>query len=179
MFPHRSRVFVDESKSRGYYLAAAAAAMGNVASIESRLRRLRAGRRSSIHFNDEGNRRDALLREFVLLDVHIRIYVMRGARDTVARPALLRALVDDLVKSRASHLTLERDASVEQADRRIIFDQLRIRNATRELEYQHRERREQPMLWLADAAAWCFQAAGGWPDKISPIVEDVVEIRAP
>lgn len=179
MFPYRARVFVDESKSRGYYLAAAATAVGDVAPIEAELRRLRAGGRSAIHFNDEGNRRDALIREFINMDVQIRIYVMRGARDTVARPILLRALVDDLVESQASRLTLERDESVEQADRRIIFDQLSVRNARRELAYEHRQRREQPMLWLADAAAWCFQAGGRWPDKIQPIIGEVVKIEAP
>ncbi len=179
MSPHRSRVFVDESKSRGYYVAAVSAAGEDVARIEASLRRLRAGGRSSIHFNDEGNRRDALLREFVQMDVIIFLYVMRGARDTVARPALLRRLVDDLVDSQAMRLTLERDASVEQADRRVIFDQLTVRGARRALKYEHRDRREQPMLWLADAAAWCYQAGGRWTEKIRPIVKNVIEITPP
>jgi hypothetical protein len=120
VFSPGARVFVDESKSRGYYVAAVAAAAGSVARLEARLRKLRAGGRSAIHFNDEGNRRDLLLREFCEMNVKVRVYVMRGARDTVARPLLLRELVDDLVDARALDVVIERDASVEQSDRRVI-----------------------------------------------------------
>lgn len=178
-FPPRSRVFVDESKSRGYYVAAAAVARKDAAGIEQRLRRLRTAGRSSIHFNAEGNRRDLLLREFCAMEVSVRVYVMRGARDTVARPMLLRALVDDLVESAAVDVVLERDASVERTDRRIIYERLDQRGARGVLTYEHRDRRDQPLLWIADAAAWCHQAGGAWPSKIARIIDDVVVIEAP
>lgn len=160
-------------------MAAAATAAGDVAGIERTLRGLRAGGRSAIHFNDESRRRDQLLRAFCELDVRVTVYVMRRTRDTIARPALLRTLVDDLIASGASDVVLERDASVELADRRIIRDRLDQLGALGRLTYGHRNRNDQPLLWIADAVAWCQQKGGAWPSKVTPIVSDVIIVEAP
>ncbi|GLI27133.1 hypothetical protein ARHIZOSPH14_13750 [Agromyces rhizosphaerae] len=178
-FSAGDRVFVDESKSGGYYIAAAATASTDVASIERRLRGLRAGGRSAIHFNDESKRRDQLIRALCELEVRVHVYVMRRARDTVARPALLRALVADLIDGGAADLTLERDASLEAADRRVIRGELDRLGALTRLKYGHRGRTEQPMLWIADAVAWCEQKGGVWPQKVAPIVARRVVIDPP
>jgi len=172
-------VFVDESKERGYYIAAAASARGDVAKIEQRLRKLRHSGRSSIHFNGEQNRRDMLLRECCQMDVRVTLYLMRGAKDIVARPALLRALVEDLVDARASSLVLERDESVEHADRRTIRDQLQRQQALGTIAYSHEQRSQRPLLWIADAVAWCHQAGGQWPTKAAPMVDKVIELERP
>lgn len=177
-FQPGERVFVDESKARGYYIAAAATARGDVPAIEKTLRGLRHGGRSSIHFNMEGNRRDLLLREFCKLDVRVTIYVMKGTKDRIARPLLLQELVTDLVAGRAADVVLERDASVEEADRRIIRARLDQLGALNALTYGHRDRGEQSLLWIADAAAWCHQAGSPWTGKVASIVERVVTIPA-
>lgn len=145
-FRSGDRVFVDESKSNGYYIAAAATAAGDLASIEKKLRALRAGGRSTIHFNAEGNRRDLLLRAFCELDVRVTVYVMRGARDRVARPALLTELVNDMVHDGAATLMLERDDSLEQEDRRIIREALARRGDIRALTYGHADAASHPLL---------------------------------
>lgn len=172
-------VFVDESKAKGYYIAAAATARGDVADLEARLRKLRTGSRSDIHFTKETHRRELLLREFCTMDVRVTVYLMRGAKDVHARPALLRALVGDLVDSQARSLVIERDESVQQSDRRTIRDELDRRQAIGRLNYAHEDRRSRPLLWIADAAAWCQQAGGHWPSKIAPIVQDIIELKRP
>ncbi len=177
-FQPGERLFVDESKARGYYIVAAATARGDVPTIEKTLRSLRHGGRSSIHFNMEGNRRDLLLREFCKLDVRVTIYVMKGVKDRVARPLLLQELVTDLVAGRAADVVLERDASVEDVDRRIIRGKLDQLGALNTLKYSHRNRGEQPLLWIADAAAWYHQAGSPWTGKIASIVERVVPVPA-
>jgi len=178
-FERGDHVFVDESKQRGYYIAAAATARGEVAPIEGRLRKLRTGSRSTIHFTKETKRRDLLLREFCTMDVRVTLYVMRGAKDVQARPALLRALVADLIAGQAGSLTIENDQSVQQSDRRIIRDELDRQRALGAFTYTHADRPVHPLLWIADAAAWCHQAGGDWPGKIAPIVQGVVEIDRP
>lgn len=172
-------MFVDESKASGYVVAAVAVAPDAVAPTERALRALRAGGRSAIHFNEEGNRRQQLLKQFVQLDVRAVVYLMKGAKDRVARPAILRGLVDDLVTAGAAELIIERDASVEVVDRRVIRDRLVQVNALGAVLYGHRGRKEQPMLWIADAVAWCHQAGAGWPNRIADIVQATVEVPAP
>lgn len=179
IFNPGARVYVDESKSGAYYIAAAAAAPGDVAPLEREIRALRHGGRSSIHFNSEGNRRDLLLRRFSEMDVRVSLYMMRGAKDRVARPALLSQLVGDLVTSRASEVIIERDASLEQADRRIIRERLEHLDAIGDLRYSHVGRSDEPLLWIADAVAWCFQAGGQWPKKVAGIVGEVTELNRP
>jgi hypothetical protein len=178
-FERGDHVFVDESKERGYYIAAAATARGDVAAIEARLRKLRTGSRSTIHFTKETKRRDLLLREFCTMDVRVTLYVMRGAKDVQARPALLRALVADLVAGQAGSLTIENDQSVQQVDRRTIRDELDRRRALGSFAYDHADRSTRPLLWIADAAAWCHQAGGAWPGKVAPIVQGIIEIERP
>lgn len=113
------------------------------------------------------------------MDVKVRVYVMRGARDTVARPLLFRELVDDLVDASALDVVIERDASVEQSDRRVIYARLAERGKQGTISYVHRNRREQPMLWIPDAVAWCYQAGGVWPAKVATIIDEVIEVRRP
>lgn len=177
-FQPGERVFVDESKARGYYIAAAATARGDVPTIEKTLRSLRHGGRSTIHFTQESNRRDLLLREFCKLDVRVTIYVIEGAKDRIARPRLLQELVADLVSGGAADVVLERDESVEDIDRRIIRAKLDQLGALGTLTYGHRNKTEQPLLWVADAAAWCHQAGAPWTGKVASIIERVVTIPA-
>lgn len=169
-------VFADESKSGAYFVAAVAATKEDIGRTEKALRALRAGGRSTIHFNDESRRRDLLVRAFCELDVRVTVYVVKRARDVVARPVILRRLTEDLWADGASALVLERDESVEKVDRRVIRDHLARLDALHRLTYEHRLAREQPLLWVADAVAWCHQKGGAWPSKVAPIVVEVVHI---
>lgn len=90
----------------------------------------------------------------------------------------MQELVTDLVAGQAADVVLERDASVEDVDRRTIRSKLDQLGALKDLKYSHRDRGEQPMLWIADAAAWCHQAGSPWTGKIASIVERVVTVPA-
>lgn len=96
---------------------------------------------------------------------------MAQGPDRLVRPQCLRALVADAGFSGAGRLVLERDESVEAADRRVIAEELRRIGA--QVDYRHCQAYEEPMLWVSDAVAWCFQKGGAWRAAISPIVADV------
>ncbi|MCT2988543.1 hypothetical protein EFN19_04355 [Propionibacterium freudenreichii] len=113
------------------------------------------------------------------MDVRVTVYVMRGYKDRVARPALLRALVGDMVANGAQHLVLERDESVEVWDRRTIRERLDAVGGLGQLAYEHKNRNDQPMLWLADAVAWCYQKGNPWKAKVQPIVSEVITVDQP
>lgn len=96
-FKPRAHVFVDESKARGYFIAAAAVSSLDVKSVDQSLRQLTRRGQSRIHFRSESDSsRRALLDQMKSLDVEVQLYVVRGNSDKDARRLCLEALVADL-----------------------------------------------------------------------------------
>lgn len=117
--------------------------------------------------------RRALISAVEKLGIHAVVYQVKGSTDRIARPLCLEALVDDLATQGGSHMILERDASIEAADRRIIAARLRQRGS-HELRYQHADAHEHPLLWVSDMIAWCCYKGGDWRRRINPLL---VQIR--
>ncbi|WP_228508719.1 hypothetical protein [Herbiconiux sp. VKM Ac-1786] len=71
-FPTGARVFVDECKARGYWIAAAAVMPQDAASAERALRRLTRSGQSRIHFRKESDSsRRRLLSAVCALEVQV------------------------------------------------------------------------------------------------------------
>ncbi|WP_104118423.1 hypothetical protein [Arthrobacter sp. B1805] len=171
--PRRSHVFVDESKAGSYYIAAAVISPTDVTATRSAIRGLRHKGSSSVHFNSErDSTRRAFLRGAASTGVKTVVYIVDGQPDKVARPACLGALIQDLCDAEAERLVLEQDDSLAAADRRIIHAELKTRGNTT-LEYRHMRRTEEPLLWIADAVAWCFQKGGSWRTEAEPLIGQV------
>lgn len=178
-FPLGSTVYLDECKTRSYSLAAAACPSAqSVLAVARTLRRLvRPGQRR-IHFKSESDSsRRRLLSEMVELDVRVRLYEISGLSDRLARAACLEALLDDIARSGTRRLLIERDASVEVGDRRIIRAHLERIEYRHRLEYSHREPYGEPLLWVSDAVAWCRQAGGEWRRRSAPLIDAVVSLE--
>ena len=41
------------------------------------------------------------------------------------------------------------------------------------LTYEHLPARSEPLLWVADAAAWCWSRGAPWPSRLQPIIRKV------
>lgn len=176
-FQPGDRVFVDESKSRGYYITAAAAQPLDLADTNRAIRSLLKPGQRRIHFKSESNpRRRGLLAELGRLDLRTIVYQTKIGSDREGRRVCLTALIDDLVTDRASELFIEQDASLLAADRRLIRDQLARRSALGQLTYRHVAPADYPMLWVSDAVAWCQQAGGDWLRRAEPLVTVVVRL---
>lgn len=174
IFQPRAHVFVDESKTRGYFVAAAAVAPENVAIIDRSLRKLTRRGQSRMHFKSESDSsRRNLLARMGEMDVRVQLYVVRGYSDKDARVMCLQALVSDLAEAGATRLLIERDESIMAADRRIIRASLIENEYLDQLQYQHVAPSDHSVLWVSDAVAWCHQAGGGWIKRASPIVGEV------
>ncbi|MCS5716075.1 hypothetical protein NVV95_16135 [Herbiconiux sp. CPCC 205716] len=178
VFPRGARVFVDECKARGYWIAATAVAPGDAAAVEKALRRLTRPGQSRIHFRKESDSsRRQLVAAVCAMEVEVVLYLVSGCSDRVARPLLLTSLVGDLVASEASQLVLERDESAEAADRTHIASALRSTPGAG-LQYRHVSPGECPLLWVSDLVAWCAHRGGDWRRRVSPLITDVVEVGA-
>lgn len=136
-FRPADRVYVDESKARGYYVVATATAIGDLRVSERALRDLLKPGQRRIHFKSESDsRRRQILSSVCALDVRVSVWIVKQRPDKEARPLSLGALVEDAVKSGAALLIIERDESLERADRRLIADVIR-RAGSSELQYRH------------------------------------------
>ncbi|MFI7579349.1 hypothetical protein ACH9DO_04570 [Kocuria sp. M1N1S27] len=169
--PH-SHVFVDESKVGGYYVAASVVAAGDVNATRKAVRALLLPKQKRIHFTDErDDRRKKLLKDFARLNVAVSVYVAKGLKDKEARPLCLTALAEDVAVCQVEHLYLEKDDSSFDNDKRVL--------ARTFAGYEHRPRyafpkaHEEPLLWVSDAVAWCYQKRGPWVGMAGPLVSEV------
>lgn len=172
-FPSRAHVFVDESKAKGYYIAAAVISPDDISSARGVLNGLRHRGSASVHFKGEKDSvRQSFLDGAATTGVQTVLYVVKGQPDKVARPACLEALIDDLCAANAGRLVIEQDDSLAQADRRLISTRLR-KHGVADLDYVHLKRHEEPLLWVSDAVAWCYQKGGPWIARAAPLVAEV------
>ncbi|UYY83741.1 hypothetical protein OIT41_20565 (plasmid) [Arthrobacter sp. YA7-1] len=175
LIPSGAHVFVDESKSKAYYVAASVVAPGDVASARRAIALLRRAGQRRVHFKSESDSsRNAFLNGAIQSGLLTRLYVARNLPDKVARPLCLERLLDDLVAAGATKLVLESDESLEQADRRIIAQHLKSHDGEG-LQYIHCKPHEEPLLWVSDAVAWCHQKGGDWIRKAAPLVQEIVD----
>lgn len=171
--PRQSQLFVDECKARDYYLVAVF-----VASSDLRFMRnaLKAGRHKGSKFVHFVRERDSLKDKFINImrgcGVTAVVYVSDEKRHAVARESCIHMMLDDIVAHEIRGLTIESDASVDAADRRIIANRL-AECGYANLRYQHRRKTEEPLLWASDAIAWCYNRGGDWKRKIEPLLINV------
>src|SRR5262245_15968736 len=112
-------VFVDETKSRGFLMAAARCPAGEVAVHRKALKGLLLPGQERLHFRHESDQRRKLILKLVtdfrlLVDLYA---VERNSRD--ARRRCLDAIVRDSADS-AERLVVERDDSTYEHDRRCL-----------------------------------------------------------
>lgn len=164
--PH---LFVDESKKRGYLFAVAAVHIGDVQRERALMRSFLLHGQSHLHFTKESDgRRRTILHELIKHSTARSTVIAVTARvsDVEARRACLAATATIAVERRADRLVFERDDSTHQADRRFLFPKLR----DTEVRYDFMGKREEPLLWMADAIAWCHAAGGRWRALASPLI---------
>ncbi|NVN00774.1 DUF3800 domain-containing protein [Arthrobacter sp. SDTb3-6] len=176
LIPSGAQVFVDESKSKAYYVAASAIAPADVTTARKSIAALcRPGQRR-VHFKSESDSsRNAFLTGAIAAGLQTRLYVARNMADKAARTLCLERLLDDLVMAGARKLVLESDESLEQSDRRTIAQHLRQFDEGGELRYMHCKSNEEPLLWVSDAVAWCHQRGGDWIRKAAPLVQEIID----
>ncbi|HMS48327.1 hypothetical protein [Candidatus Neomicrothrix sp.] len=170
-------VFVDESLRRRYLLAAACVPVSELSDTRVVMRGLLLSGQRRLHFTEESKqRRKVLLAELCRLNVRIRIYSAAG-KPTPARSAALEALLADLPSAGARRLVIEgRGRSQDQVDVRQIARAQHTDRTVRSMEYDHMKPAEEPLLWIADAAAWAYGAAEDWRRRADPMIDDVTKL---
>lgn len=168
-------VFVDETKERGYLLAAAAVPSADIAAARQAVRTLILPRQRRIHFKSESDaRRNKILDLITELDLGAVLYAATGHKDQIeARAASLTRLVEDLATTNVERVVLERDDAAVKADRMLLFAAVRAAGLTDQLRYDHLRAHEDCLLAIPDALAWCWARGGHWRTKVQGIVTEV------
>ncbi|MEV0287084.1 MULTISPECIES: hypothetical protein [unclassified Kribbella] len=112
-------VFVDETKSRGFLMAAARCPSDDVAVNRKALRALLLPGQERLHFRHESDRRRKKILS-AITDFHLLVDIYRAERnDHGARRACLEAIVRDSAAS-AERLVFEREESTFDHDWRCL-----------------------------------------------------------
>ncbi len=166
-------VFVDETKDRDYLLVAGVVIPPDLDPVRRTLRTLVMPGQRRLHMAKERDqRRRQIVDAIVASGVTATVYDAGRSHCTelAAREACLRAVVIDAAESSAHMLVLEQDDSL------LWWDQQRLIEITREvgcratLRYEYRRAREELLLSIPDAIAWCWARGGIWRQRVEPVV---------
>ncbi|MBY8851605.1 hypothetical protein K7G98_26115 [Saccharothrix sp. MB29] len=174
--------FVDESRRNDtYYLASAVVDPRHQTALRRRLRGLLLPGQRELHFKHEKpERRRAILSVLVGLDVRVDIYGAGCRRDEEgARRVCLTRLVDDLLDVEAGRLVLDSRSGRDEHDVHTIRMALGKHAKDAGLTYEHFDSTGDPLLWLADIAAWSHGAGGDWARRVEPIIGSVIRLDFP
>lgn len=165
--------FVDESR-RGnqYMMAVVQVTPAHLSPLRSKLRRLLLPGERELHFKQEKDpRRRRLADQISAFAVTSTIYACECGRfDEPAREACVTRLTEDLADLNAHRLVLDSREGRDKLDRFTIKRTLDKHGAWTRLAFEHFDGPAEPLLWVADAVAWCWGAGGSWRKRISPIV---------
>jgi hypothetical protein len=173
-----AHVFADESKARGYLLAAAVVKPENLGQARRQVGALRLPRQRRIHFaKEQDSRRRSIISAFSVVPAKVTLYdASKHTSEQSARRACLEQLVDDLTKIGARLLVLEQDDSLIESDRRLLYSRVRAAGCEETLRYEHKRAGEECLLAIPDAIAWCWARGGDWRRRAEPLVVEVVTL---
>lgn len=173
-----AHVFVDETKARGYVLAAAVVQPNDLVCLRRLMNSLRLPRQRRIHFQTESDaRRKVILDTLAGANVCVVMYDATAYPDVKeARDAGMTRLVDDAAKIGAAMLVVERDDQTVKSDRAIIRARAELAGCAETLRYEHQRAHEEPLLAIPDAVAWSWAKAGHWRQRANCLVTNVVRV---
>ncbi|PPK67842.1 hypothetical protein CLV40_10672 [Actinokineospora auranticolor] len=132
-----------------------------------------------LHFKKETpSRRKAILSRLAREQVVVRIYQADCTRgEDRARRSCLEHLVEDLLDVGAHRLVMDSREMRDADDRSTIHDVIVAHSHAGVFGYEHLDSTQEPLLWIADAIAWCHGAGGEWMRRVEPMIEEVVDLR--
>lgn len=163
-----THAFVDESTVRGHLLAAVMLPADALVQARRQVRQLVLPGQRRIHFTKErDDRRHRILDTLVALRPQVRIYDATSHPDRRKGRALcLTQLVADLAGAGTNRVVIEIDDPAVATDRAVLYDAVRSYGVEHSLRYDHMRAREEVLLSLADAVAWCWNKGSRWRSRV-------------
>jgi len=173
------RLYVDETKAKGYVLVAGIVLPADSTAIRKEMRKLVAPGQSRVHMKHEKvPRQHLIVAKLVALDLRVVIYEadrrVHGT-DIACRKACLEQLVAEHATTCES-VVFDSDPSQDGRDRQILVEQTRRHGCRDTMSYEHSKATVEPLLAIPDVVAWSWARDGDWRRRIRPIVERVVQV---
>jgi hypothetical protein len=163
-------MYVDESKRRGYILAATIVENHTAPSLRKALKReITSGR--SIHFIDEkDSRRKQLLQAYIRLGFKVRIFSEDGKPDFDLRKVCLIRAFEFATQNGIEQVVIETDESILLLEKRFLNQLFKEREWSGIVGYDHKAKHEEPLIWVSDAVVWCVGRGGDWAKLAEPLI---------
>ncbi|MGW6278994.1 hypothetical protein [Kribbella sp. NPDC055071] len=158
-------VFVDETKARGFLMAAARCPSDDVSVNRKILRELLLPGQERLHFRHEtdGRRRQILA---TIEHLHLLVDIYQFDVETpMSRAHCLEAIVRDTL-GEAERRVIERDESTLPRDRSTLHAACQ-RNGFYRLRWDLLAPKLDPLLWVPDAVAWAWAKGGHWRRSVA------------
>ena len=88
---------------------------------------------------------------------------------TPSRTALIKAIHGQIINLGATELVFELDETARVHDSKLLSD------LQTKILWDHRERNQEPLLWVADAVAWCVNRGGEWEKLVRPLIVETID----
>lgn len=173
-------MFVDENKSAGLLLAAAHFASHEVVTARVELRRLLLSGQQRLHFTKERSARKEQILQ-VILSSGVRAVLIQSTLDVRPNAQRQQCLEQLLIAASGlgiTRLQIERDDGAMDFDRRSVVEAVKAGLFTDDFTYTWLRPNQEPLLWVADAFAWCWAQGGPWRQAIQEVV-DFIDLNAP
>lgn len=163
-----ANVYVDESKARGFYMAAAAVPSKRVREVRRTMRGLLLPRQDRLHMvTEKESRRHQILDVVCGLGIDVVIYTREsaGRKQVQQRMACIAGVVDDAVKLNHQRIVFERDDTLVKLDRQAIIEASRKHGV--QLQYEHLRPSQDLLLGIPDAIVWAWAKGGLWQRQVA------------
>jgi len=172
-------IFCDESKAKGFLLAAASLPCGDGTRLQAEVTALLLRPQVRIHFRREQTPRQKLILDTLITAGGISTVVYDATRygsNKAGRDAAIERMADHAAMVGASRIVLEADDSAVDQDQAIIKRQLKRAGIDGTTGIDHCRASEVPLLAVPDVVAWCYAKGGTWRQRAEPLISDVVTL---
>jgi hypothetical protein len=134
-----------------------------------------------LHFKKEKEpRRREIATAICRLPVEVHVYSRSCKRNEErARQDCVGRLARDLLDRGAHRLVIDSRSHRDIEDERTIYRALGPQGSEANFAHEHLDSTSEPLLWVADSVAWCFNAGGRWRQRVDTIVSTVIDLDNP
>lgn len=176
-----THIYVDETKAKGYLVAAATGVGQQLRLSRKELGNLILPGQRSLHMRDERDSRKREIADTIvrLGDLGVRATIYDAGRTQTERERrgrCLQALLDDAAQHASARIVFDLDETLLSWDRQMMVELTRASDLRERVTYTHATRHHELLLAIPDAIAWCWAKGGHWRQRVRPIVDAVREV---
>lgn len=173
-----AQAFIDESgRGSSYHVCVAVVANGDVHVVRRLARSFCLPAQRRWHFVHERASRRQII-DALTASGQVTALIFHGkGREAAIRDKSFRQMVPLLLDRNVTRLVIESREGRDHLDRQVLLSELRAQKTV--FGYDHMPPYSDPLLWAADAVAWCSSAGGAWRERIEPLVvcsQDITEL---